>query len=34
VREHKVKPERLDVDALFTAYLAAIEKVIQAVDSL
>jgi hypothetical protein len=34
VREHRVKPERLDVDALFAAYLAAIEKVIQAVDSL
>jgi predicted nucleotidyltransferase len=34
VREKKLDPQKLDVEALFAAYLSAIEKVIQAVDAL
>jgi predicted nucleotidyltransferase len=34
VREHKLKPERLDPDTLFAAYLRAIDIVVKAVDSL
>jgi hypothetical protein len=34
VREHKSKQESLDEETVFTAYLTAIEKVVQAVDSL
>jgi hypothetical protein len=34
VREKKLDPQKLDVEALFAAYLSAIEKVIQAIDAL
>ena len=34
VREHKLKADALDAQAVFSGYLQAIEKVIQAVDAL